>query len=267
MTVAFAFATDEELGWDETVGRTANEQTPFNTIKIDDRTYKIVKTISSFRAFSILGRATRIFIAQDVDSKDNERVVIKDIWADGTREREHEIQKQIQNDLAAEGFQIMDKYFFKHLAFGDVQTSNGKQDSTVNISKNTEGTELNLLDFKRILIRPKPKETTPSNSTGLPPSHSTTLPTASTARSITPYPLPLNTVPRVHYRLVMKEVGVPLQDMLDLRKCLNALDNLNDRKSFKTSCFAEILFLGSYFCIGSSVMGASGLERGKCILF
>jgi hypothetical protein len=247
VTVSFGFATDEELGWDETVGRTSISADGVNMITVDNRTYEIIETISDFRAFSILGRATRIFIAQDVISTDNEKVVIKDIWADGTRSREHQIQEQIQEDLIAGGFPDMEKYFFEHLAFGDVLTSNGEPDTTVNISQNAEGKELNLSDFQCISIRPEPKETAPSNSAGLPPSHNTSMPVASNAQNTTPHPLPLNAVPRVHYRLVMKEVGTPLQNVYDLGKCLDALENLNDRKYSRMCGFCRVLISGQLF--------------------
>jgi hypothetical protein len=202
-----------------------------DTIAIKGRTYKVTDTISNFRAFSILGRATRIFIAQDMKSKGSEKVVIKDIWADATRNREQEIQRQIQEDLMAKGLQGMGNFFFEHLSFEDVPTSDGELDSTVKMSRNSEGKELDLSGFESLSIRLNFKEGMPSNSIGLTPSHNTSLTTTSNVQSVTPHPSPLRVVPRVHYRLVMKEVGMPLQEVHDLRNCMRALINLNERKS------------------------------------
>src|ERR1700744_3379817 len=93
ITLTFGFASREQLGWDTTVAVTDKAK----IIKLNGSSYKIIKTLSDHRAFSILGRATRVFEVEDVSTR--EKAVMKDVWVDSTREREHTIQNSVIKDL------------------------------------------------------------------------------------------------------------------------------------------------------------------------
>jgi hypothetical protein len=119
----------------------------------------------------------------------------------------------------------MSKFFFEYLAFEDVPTKDGRPDTTTEMTKDAKGNVLDILSFKKLSIysernwcyyRFYPYYFTP--------------------------PLPL--VPRVHYRLVMKEEGTPLRDCFNLKSCLCTLLDLNERESFLRTINQKLIVLG-----------------------
>lgn len=259
----FGLGSDEELGWDQTIDRKSNGEV---TISVGATQYTIVEVLSDFRAFSILGRATRIFKAKIGGPDEEVEVVIKDVWVDATRRREHEIQNSVVQDLVANrrGESVV-QHLFTHLNFGDVHTSDGRVDSTATMTENSKGEELKFSSFKKMSIVHPHGRITPLNTSGNIPGPNASTPMADDGRRISGHLLPTNVVPRVHYRLVMEEVAECIHDVYDLGKCVKVLSELNDGKSLIRVIFTE-LNSDSYFRTGKSKLGAPGLEHNKRLL-
>jgi hypothetical protein len=111
------------------------------SIRVGKETYKIVDIISNSRAHSLLGRATRVFRVQDTNGN---TLVVKDVWADVSRDREHEIQKAIfqaiddDNEWNAEFKTKMKGFFFTHDQFGDVRVKDSDDTQGREVADSTE---------------------------------------------------------------------------------------------------------------------------------
>jgi hypothetical protein len=168
---------------------------------VQNVTYKITETLSDVQSLSILGRATRVFAVTDPNGEER---VIKDVWVDDSRRREHDIQKAVIEDLTKTWGGILANRFFTHLGYEDVPISDKSVDSTMTFSQNAENEDLNFTNFhKRFALR-RPIRF---------------------ARSDIP-------LPRVHHRLIIKERGTPLLEVLQISTCASILRQLVDRRSF-----------------------------------
>ena len=108
--------TDEQLGWDSTVVRDTSKPEGGYTIMIDGKTFRIIDILNDFCSFSLLGRATRAFLAEG--PVEWGKVVIKDVWVDAMQKREHQIQQEIFADLQAANLEGLTSYFFEHILYG-----------------------------------------------------------------------------------------------------------------------------------------------------
>ena len=258
------------MGWDTTVV-TGRRNHP-NTIKVKDRTYVILNSLSDTRASSILGRATRVFEVQDIQTK--EMAVIKDIWADNSRDREHVIQENIIKELEENGGGKWKDSFFTHLDHEDVVTSDGMVDSTEAILRNSRGEKLDFTACaKAFTLLPPPQPSAPPPGTGHTPSHHTSAPSIhgmeASINARTPG-LPQgpvgNPLPRTHYRLVIKEKATPLIDELQIDTCVTVVLQLVKRKSFFSLSLLSLITISSRICLGWYIMDSPRSQRYQCLL-
>jgi hypothetical protein len=240
MTLAFGFASEQELGWDPTMSLTDEAQP--GTMKMGDEMYIIEGIISNTRANSLLGRATRVFRVKD---KTGRTFVIKDVWADDSRKREHDIQDELFQDIDDDKDwdtatkQKLKTFFFTHVKSGDVLVDNLDSPQRVKVKDTSKGF-MRGLDLSGITpsysLRPAPVEGPPQGGIGQIPSHHSSAHIDSDVASGMSE-LSLSKVPkvsgrplahRVHYRLMMAEEAQPLYDTLQINWGLGILESLVD---------------------------------------
>lgn len=202
-----------------------------STIRVNGEDYTIKGLKSDSRAHSLLGRATRVYHA--VDSKGKE-VIIKDVWMDCSRPKEHEIQERIIRELKEAGLTTSLSLFFTHRVGLNVLQEGGerKEDSTEEMCKSSSGEVLNFTTSRGFFTRhPEQKKITANYSIGSLTSHNTK---ASARPPTGPEPHFSGIKHRVHYRLVIEEVAVPICDLHSAEQCMFVL--------YMTSCCESVSF-------------------------
>jgi hypothetical protein len=254
-TLSFAFATIEELGFDNTCIFKEIDNKPVEMIMVGPKKYVIEGVIDDSRASSILGRATRIFIAKRVNSLDEpvgDQVVIKDAWVDESRDREHFIQAKILEDLGNQ--HNLKDHFFKHEAYADISTSDGQVDNTKRMTLDSNDKPLDFTkEMDEFYILPPSKvpnrvynrtlQTIQSRSEN---THISRAPSAGEERRVNAnlrdshdegvVRRPFQVMPRIHYRLVMGELGTPLHGIIDLNRCVKLLGKLASGEGTLNEC-------------------------------
>lgn len=205
-------------------------------MKVGKVDYTIVKTLSDDRAFSLLGRATRVFVAKD---KDGNEVVIKDAWVDSSRPKEDENQRDMIRDLEMKYDDALPGelagYFFTHLDAEEVRLTNKEVDSTEHMSRDSKGVPLKPFStfgtthFGRPTVRVTSSNTVGSVHGPYWSNNSRGTKQSQTYQEERTHPIS-HQVTRVHYRLVMKEVGVPLQNVFDPKDFLQVILQLLKRE-------------------------------------
>jgi hypothetical protein len=82
-------------------------------IKVVNRTYKTLRMLSNFAAHTIVGRATRVFLVEDAES--GAQFVLKDVWLAKGRKMEHEVRRELLDDIQAKLGEPEMKEVEKHL--------------------------------------------------------------------------------------------------------------------------------------------------------
>jgi hypothetical protein len=244
LTLSFAFATIEELGFDNTCIFKEINNKPVDMIMVGTVKYVIEGVIDDSRAFNILGRATRIFIAKRVNSLDEPvggQVVIKDVWVDESRDREHAIQAKILEDLKDQD--NLKDHFFKHEAHADVSTAESQVDNTERMTLDSNDRPLDFTEeMIGFCILPPSKaqnrefiRSLQSTQSRLEKTHISRAPTAGKEQRVNANLRGIHegivrrtfqVMPRTHYRLVMGELATPLHRIVDLNKCVKLLGKL-----------------------------------------
>ncbi|KAI5116305.1 hypothetical protein M0805_004646 [Coniferiporia weirii] len=199
--LSFAFASKTELGWDPTVSVTIeNDARRFN-FTVKDQIFKSVRVLSDIGADAIIGRATRAFI---VKWKDDKLAVLKDVWIDDDRDPEHAIRSSILTDV--------EKKFV-----ADFVKVNNQIDHTIKVLMRGSAPSLeNTFD----LLLVKPVFSAARSSTGY---------------SQTSDPIAYEVMHgsrkrlhhRVHYRIVFREIGVPLHQVRKLSEMFTVLGDVS----------------------------------------
>jgi hypothetical protein len=236
---SIAFANESELGWDPTIQRERipeqvhsspggsssepeREQVDATRYRITVHTrpagddgherpavetvYRTTRIIFDYGADALRGRGTRVFEARRLEDnvEVGELVVIKDVWVDDDREREDRILSQLFNDADDKDKELIRKYFLTVLACGDVIVG-GKVDHTRDLI--TRGRDIPRGHKFRLPTKALDPRFKHLSSTGYPPSWDEF--ELSRAPPATHRRFP----PKVHYRVVFKEVGKPLHDL------------------------------------------------------
>ncbi|KAK0195828.1 hypothetical protein F5146DRAFT_951483 [Armillaria mellea] len=148
--LSLSFATAEELGYDVSVTRVAyplasnpSEHTIQYDYLICGKTYRTVKCLSSFRASSLLSRATRVWTVCQIKEEGQPLCALKDVWVPSNAQTELEIQLEIFHSIEENHPEIGDeyrkKYFMEILACEVVKTSqNCSDDMPVFVRKGLE---------------------------------------------------------------------------------------------------------------------------------
>lgn len=195
-----------------------------SVVRVQDREYKILKLKSGSRAHSLLGRATRVYHAEDSDGKS---VIIKDVWVDNSRKREHAIQEEIIEDLKRANLTTALSMFFTHRCHEDVMLEDQDTvDSTESMCLDRNRTPLDFSDCKAFKTDPPDVGHTQDFSKGSLTSHDITVLEPSRG----PHREFKGIMHRVHYRLVIEEVAVPLLEVKDAGKYMFSLYALHARK-------------------------------------
>lgn len=203
-----------------------------------DKIYRTLEVLSDFAAESILGRATRVYKAQELKNgvPYGDVVVLKDQWIDSDRIKEGDIYKQIRNTNHSRQFR--DKFalsFLTVLYHGIVFVEDDNE-------------KLVPDDTRKVHLR---GEDISANSPRFQMMH-TGIRTGGSRKSCpvaTGYPFPprveLNLDSpevvydsKVHYRIVFKEVCRPLYELTDLREISAVI--------FET-CSSEFLLLSHVY--------------------
>ncbi|KAL4245741.1 hypothetical protein ABKN59_001693 [Abortiporus biennis] len=211
--IAFAFASEEQLGWDGSVKlyHPVNDH-PFYTFEFhewkDDRitqthTYRIIEPLSSE---TTIGTATRVYKAVLVDPETliplsgAKEVTLKDYWLETDRASEGEVHKAIHaaatNETEA---QMLRDHLITIIHEGPVINAlNGKADNTISIMN---GLDLRKTKFKRFQLKHYNKKTRQVKFSSI--SH----PALSSSHIDSQY---VSFGTKRHLRIVFAEVGVPL---------------------------------------------------------
>lgn len=186
--------------------------------------YKISKLKSDSRAHSLLGRATRVYQAKDRDGKS---VIIKDVWVDASRKREHAIQEEIIEDLKRANLTTALSLFFTHRCYEDVMLEDQDTvDSTESMCLDRSRTPLDFSSCKAFRTTSPDLGHTQDFSTGSLTSHDN----AVLKPSRGPHRVFKDIKHRVHYRLVIEEVAEPLIEVQDAGNYMFSLYLLHARK-------------------------------------
>ncbi|KAK1230984.1 hypothetical protein PQX77_005916 [Marasmius sp. AFHP31] len=247
--LATSFATPEELGYDPTVVRLNVDGEWVYDYRVDDpkdgtQWYRTVESLDTHRAARLPGRGVRVWVVKPLDgnrrpyppgSAEDKRYVLKDYWLTRDSDSESKILEAIVR--AATGVDgRTETDIRKHLM-------TIKHDWAVSVNGQDDDSNLHLRgkmptsDYEEhILIQDlgtPPTQPPLSGSVNSVPTGGLDLPEAKSQNDI-PVELDRRRVfePRIHRRLIFKEVGQPLNKIRDqkvLARCLGeALGGLHD---------------------------------------
>ncbi|KAJ7164895.1 hypothetical protein C8R46DRAFT_300333 [Mycena filopes] len=136
--VAIAFATPEQLGYDESASCFLDDAGAVQyKLTVDQTVYITTKVLSDHRSDTIHGRSTRVWAAYREGDPERVPVVIKDLWMPADAAEEGVQLMELRDKLAtledpATPLQPGD-YFLTVLAHGFVQTTDGLDDHTLDV--------------------------------------------------------------------------------------------------------------------------------------
>jgi len=239
--LAVSSASQVELGWDPTVKRLYDGSRAFYEIavrcnvndEVTERIYRTSQILSDHSADGLRGRGSRVYKAHllDTDGKETgDPVAIKDVWLDNDHDREGDIMRAIYDDVSAEDRITLRKYLLTMECHGDVFV-NGKQDRTLDQSALGPVADFHL---RRTPLAPQRPFT---SSVGLAPSVHIRAPLEPSRQ----YP------PKVHYRIVFKEVGTSLYVVRSLANVFQSLRDVINGKNclILSGCLIDAIVLNS----------------------
>ncbi|KAK0226339.1 hypothetical protein IW262DRAFT_1457573 [Armillaria fumosa] len=227
--LSLSFATPEELGYDMSVSRVAyplaenpSEHAIQYEYRIDGKTYRTVKCLSSFRASGLLSRATRVWTVCKIKEKGHPLCALKDVWIPSNAQTEHEIQQEIFDSIEKNHPEIgngyREKYFMKILACEVVKTSQGCNDDMPVFVRGP----LEIMDNLALYTPETVNESRimPGSTISTPTGASLANPDADNKPQP---PRPYNG--RKHVRVVFADIGKPLSDIRQPRVVFKALSD------------------------------------------
>lgn len=253
-------------------------------VAIGQERYRIVRTINSYRAEALYGKATRVWEVKREGDLDGKSLILKEAWPETARTREHIIQQQIQDDIknAVEKGKLDAQHashamnaFFTHVGWST-------DDSTEQIV--TRGTE--SLDFSCLLVEPLvPRPSGKSNvlkrtraESDSQPGHVSTragsIPRSGVSAGRSARELEIRgklsltgSFHRVHYKLLTKEVGTPFRLVTDLRTSLTLTLHLAHCECINSirSCSHEFYSCVYYWSSGVGSSRYKSRERLSCL--
>jgi hypothetical protein len=183
------------------------------------RTFRTIRTISSYSAEPLRGQATRIFEAIELDGDGKpigSPVVLKDAWIDSDRKREGDILAELHAAADEEGKRLIEKLFLTTICHGDVRTEPGTVDDTaMALMRGLEITKDHPSLFQLQRNSSVQKKTSGTGSRNL--------------RAFTPDEVPLHRIrydPKTHYRTVYKEVCVTIDSIRILPDVMQILTEI-----------------------------------------
>ncbi|KAF8909747.1 hypothetical protein CPB84DRAFT_1765365 [Gymnopilus junonius] len=199
--LSLSFATLAELGFDMsmTLYKDPSKKSFDYEIRLREKTYRTVKVLSDFRADALRGRATRVFEAKEIEGGEvvsGPSVVIKDSWMDADRDTEGDIQRAVLHDLPKELHQ-----YFREIVADNYVLAGDEVDHTSLV--HLRGLEITDASKYRLPIVKDDSHVEPQQSLGLeidPDLHE------SATEGFIYYP-------KVHYRIIFKDVCQPLEEV------------------------------------------------------
>ncbi|PSR72489.1 hypothetical protein PHLCEN_2v11640 [Hermanssonia centrifuga] len=224
--LAILFATEEELGWDTSIKRVANQLGALDiTVRSEtgeESVFRTIRTISDFRADGLLGKGTRVWeVVHVVDGKMvGPHCVLKDVWIEADRPREGQTLLSIRNSRSSLRFKRqIDRHFLTVLCHGDVfvqsRDGNSQADDTLLIMMHGQDIPE---DYPVFDLRPPPEPRIPSDPSKTAVGHHRAMEKV----HVFPKP-PVKITARRHYRIVFNEVCRALHDETSLQLIFKAL--------------------------------------------
>ncbi|KIM42727.1 hypothetical protein M413DRAFT_26731 [Hebeloma cylindrosporum] len=227
LTLSLSFASPVELGWDPTMKLCRNpigqgfgyEMTVYDHKTKASRVFKTSKLLSDYAADALRGRGTRVFEAYEVNMRDmslgQSPVAIKDYWLDTSRMSEADILEDILVGASDEE----KSHFLTVETWGNVLID-GREDTTtmrgmklVNESTQEDAVEVpHPVLYGEFHLHSTSEKESPPVSLGL-----------SAVLDTSRFSLPLQQYnPKVHQRIVFKEIGEPLHKATSMGVVCNA---------------------------------------------
>ena len=247
--LSFAFASDEDMGFDPSVELVESAEGSFYHINVNDARYKTLDILQDLRPDALLGRGVRIFKVTRVGDPEDQIRVLKDFWLEKNRKPEHQIYEEIVEDVgrlySEEDADSIKQYLLTPVDNAIVKVD-GIEDDTMR---------------RPILL--KSSKDAPLNR---PPSHDVAR--CGNARTRTSDMAdPEKNCRRLHYRVVFKECATPISRVTMMGDVFVVLADLMKGPSLERDgkhCFSVFL-IGSVPATSRKWMGASGHQYWECL--
>jgi hypothetical protein len=183
--------------------------------KQNPKRFQTTQILSLFQAEPIRGRGTRVYEAIEMDENGNStgsHVVLKDTWIDSDRKREGSVLDSMRAAADGADTQLFDTHFLTKVYHGDVWIELDILDDTANglmCGLNITSGQVSLFELQR---RPVQRSEPPSGSEGLR--------TMSSVKARDPDP---RYVLKTHYRVVFKEICIPIYRIKSLPEVITVL--------------------------------------------
>ncbi len=207
------------LGFDTTIQPVNDHSGQFDiTVHSNSmtRTFRTIRTISSYGAETLRGQATRVFEAIELDKNgkpNGSHVVLKDAWIDSDRMREGDILAQLHAAANGEDKKLMHKHFLTTICHGDVWIKPDVVDDTANALMRG----LKITKDHDSLFQLQRNSSIQNNTPGT---------GSRNLRAFSPTEVPCHLIrydPKTHYRTVFKEVCVTIDTMRSLPDVMQVL--------------------------------------------
>ncbi|KAI5116303.1 hypothetical protein M0805_004644, partial [Coniferiporia weirii] len=216
--LSFAFASKTELGWDPTVSVTIEKDIRIYHFMVKDRVSKSVEVLSDKGADAVIGQATRTFI---VKGEHGNLAVLKDVWIDDDRDPEHTIHSNILSDVEEKfGKDVrkrVSKYLLTPIVADFVKVDNQIDHTTKVLMRGSTPSLENTFDL--LTVEPvfgAARSSTESLQTSEPIAYEVMRGSGKRLHH------------RVHYRIVFREIGVPLHQVSKLSDVFTVLGDVSE---------------------------------------
>lgn len=213
-----SLATEEELGYDMSVTRVLDQNKPQYNIRVDSpfgpRVFRTKSVLADYSADRVVGRATRVWEVYEIHEggggDPSQTLALKDSWVERLRLREGDTYETVTKDTTSEERE----YFLTPVCHGDVKLASGDLDTTLATRRGTPPSEsFSVMErlhrsFSMHVVIGSPKRLLPHQ----------------------PKPV-VKARPfaeRMHYRILFKEIGVPLFELRNLGDIWQALCDANE---------------------------------------
>ncbi|KAJ7135386.1 hypothetical protein C8R43DRAFT_1020821 [Mycena crocata] len=235
--VTFSFADKEDLGFDSTIIQFKRERNQIQyKIQLNGVTYVTIRPLSDYRADALRGRATRVWLVH-VEGEPGVRYVLKDVWIPSDSLKEGDqlelLHKELELISVPMGTPHPSEFFLTVQDHGFVTLSDETDDDTGVLM----GGKTIPSDAKSVALFRKNKEEsskTASTSHRLRNSeHGPSQTMRYKPHGLPPAPLHSGKgrrdkkyyAPRIHYRIVFKEVGRTVYDLNSVPEVMKALSD------------------------------------------
>lgn len=241
--LAMMFAKEQQVGWDPTIEYVVDPKDKhklvpgkdgapcLNILVQDDKKgrtwYRTYGLLSDHGAHGGPGRGTRVWKARKLNKEkqpEGDFVALKDSWIDHDRPREGSILQAVLESVSdPEDREFLAELFLTVIVHGDVHIE-GARDDTREVMTRGHDIPANYGSFK-LQGRPQDGISIKTNNTGasFPSNSGTGHPRSQRPQKKPATPRPPLHHPRVHYRIVFKEVCKPIYEITSLRDIFTIL--------------------------------------------